>query len=216
MANGWWLLVGVVALALGCGGRAAGWLPHGAAGATASGGGDGRGGTPSASGVAGGTRAGGSGDVEAEIDANLTPSGFARCGAIDLDRADDCEGIELITPLDPDASSSTDGSISVGESSSFHVWVKNGDDIDHDKACVGVIVDTPGITLTPGDGETNPSVLGQMYPGGVFIITPAFFAVRKVEPGTIARFTTWTTFEGTNCLGPIATVDVPVLGSPYQ
>lgn len=208
------LFLGTIAFVLfGCGGNTARQVERESTLAGASSGGGGTGGSSPLAGLgdAGLTASGG---VDTGLDLNLTPSGFPRCGPFDPDRADDCEGIESITPRSPDVSSTVGGTIQVGESGPFHVWVENGDAVDHDDVCVGVAVDTPGIALTAEDG-TNPRKLGQMYPGGIFIITPAFFAVRNVEPGTIARFTTWTTYEGTNCLGPTATVDALVKPSPY-
>jgi hypothetical protein len=144
-----------------------------------------------------------------------TPAGYPRCGVLDPERADDCEGIEKILPFDPDVSLSTDGSIQIGESAPVSVWVRNGDDIDHDNACVGVVVDTPGINLEAEFDDTNPTRIGSMAPGFTPIITPAYFYVRSAEPGTVARFTTWTTFEGTDCVGPTATVEALVKEYPF-
>ena len=115
--------------------------------------------------------------------------------------------------MDPRASSNVDGSIRIGESGPVSVWVKNGDSIAHDNVCVGVAVDTPGVTVEPDEG-TNPIVLGHLYAGDIPTLTPGYFHVGKVTPGTMVRFTTWTTYEGTNCVGPTATVDALVRSFP--
>ncbi|MES1186956.1 MAG: hypothetical protein ABUL60_24290 [Myxococcales bacterium] len=140
---------------------------------------------------------------------DLTPAGFPRCGSLDPSRADDCAGIDLIRPKDPHASSNVDGSIQIGESAPVSVWVENGDSIAHDNVCVGIAVDSPGVTLAP-DEETNPVAIGHLYAGAIPIVTPAYFRVGSVKAGTVVRFTAWTTYEGTNCAGPTATVDALV------
>lgn len=194
---------------LGCGGTTTGEVPRGEAPAAGSPSGGSAGSSPQA--AAGGGSVG-SGGVDAMPDPNLTPGGFPRCGALDPARANDCTGIELITPMDPDVSSSVDGSIQVGESRSVSVWIKNGDAIDHDDVCVGVSVETPGITLS--DEAPNPSKVGGMYAGGIFTVSPAYFSVGKIESGNIAHFTIWTTYQGTNCLGPTTTAEALV--RPYR
>jgi len=93
------------------------------------------------------------------------------------------------------------------------VWVENGDTVDHDNVCVGVAVDTPGVTVAPDEG-TNPTGVGHLYAGNVPTVTPAYFHVGAVKPGTMVRFTTWTTYEGTNCAGPTATVDALIRSYP--
>jgi hypothetical protein len=141
---------------------------------------------------------------------HIVPGGVVRCGAHDENRGDDCTGIDKIALLDPMVSALTDGSIVIGEFSSFHVWVRNNDDREHHDVCVGVIVETPGIELSEDTYTTNPTWAGLFYPGNTVILSPAYFAVLDVEPGTVARFTAWSGFEGTNCRGPTASVDALV------
>ena len=146
---------------------------------------------------------------------NLMPSGFPRCGSLEQERADECEGIDKIALLDPDVSAMTDGSIQVGELGSVSVWVRNNDSVLHFDVCVGVRVDTPGIRVLTDDGETNPTVVSQISAGETPIVSPAYFEVRNVAPGTVVRFTTWSSFRGTNCIGPTASVDALVRASPF-
>jgi hypothetical protein len=148
-------------------------------------------------------------------DPNHTPSGFPRCGRLEPERANECEGIDKIALLDPDVSAMVDGSIQVGELGSVSVWVRNSDAVLHFDVCVGVRVDTPGIDVFTEDGETNPTVIGQINAGGTPIVSPAYFQVGRVAAGTVARFTLWSSFRGTNCIGPTASVTAPVRASPF-
>jgi hypothetical protein len=157
---------------------------------------------------------GGTTVVAGTPNANLTPTGFPRCGELDPTRADDCAKIELITLMDPRVSSSVDGGLETHEGGPVDVWVKNGDTIEHNDVCVGVTVDNPGVTLSPYQ-NASPTRVGIMAPGGIFIVTAGYFAVDQVDPGTTVRFTTWTTYQGTNCIGPIATIDALVKAYPH-
>jgi hypothetical protein len=77
-----------------------------------------------------------------------------------------------------------------------------------------VTVNVPGIELYSDPGETNPIAAGHLYPGAVPIISPAGKIVGDVAPGTIATFTFWTTYQGTNCMGPTVSVDAEVKSFP--
>lgn len=150
----------------------------------------------------------------AVTDPNLTPSGYPRCGPLEPDRANDCDGIDKITLLDRSVSGMTDGSIAVGELGPVQVWVRNNDDVLHFDVCVGVRVDTPGILLLTDDGNTNPAFVGQINAGNTPIVTVVDFSVQDVKPGTVTRFTLWPTFRGTNCVGPTASVTALVTSYP--
>ena len=145
--------------------------------------------------------------------ANLTPAGFPRCGQLDPTRADDCPNIELIALMDARVSSSVDRGLETGEGGPVDVWVRNGDTVDRNDVCVGVTVDNPGVGISPYQ-NANPTPVGLMAPGGIFIVTAGYFRIDQVQPGTTVRFTTWTTYQGTNCIGPTATVDALVKAYP--
>jgi len=147
-------------------------------------------------------------------EADRTPAGFPRCGALDPERADDCSGIDTIALLDPRISSNVDGSIDVGELAPVDVYAENQGDTIVGRVCVGVVVDQKGINLWTDPGRTNPTVIGTLPAGGGGYVSPAGFSVEHAMPGTIARFTFWSTFEGTNCSGPTTTAEVPVKAYP--
>ena len=198
----------------GVGGRGLGGFGAGAASETTSGGVATSGGAAIGLGGSAGTlTVAGTGGVTS---VDLTPGGLPRCGTLDPDRADACDNLELIVPLGPDVSSLVDGSIQVGELSRVFSWVANHDSMAHDDVCLGVAVNVPGITLYNDPNETNPLLLKNLYPGATVIVTPAGKIVGDVAPGTIATFTFWTTYLGTNCIGPTVSVDTEVKAYPFR
>ena len=157
---------------------------------------------------AGAGGAGGAAEVE---EANLTPAGFPRCGELYPARADDCEGLEFLSATDLRVSSNVDGSIEVGLFSGVDVWFENNGELEYDNVCVGAMVDTPGIELSGyEDNGRVPFLIDHVNPGAGFYLTVASLSVGSRAAGRTARFTVWTTFEGSNCLGPTATVDALV------
>lgn len=176
----------------------------------ATGGGSGRGGGGGTGGMreesAG--RAGGGEDT-------LLPGGFPRCGKRDAARAADCDGIDRIRPLDPSVSAMVDGSIQIGEFGGVSVWVENGTGRFVEDVCVGFVVDQPEIELTPdGFDQTHPRHTS-LFAEDTSIVGPANLRVGGVEPGTIAHFTAYVTFDGTDCVGPTASVDALVRDGRY-
>jgi hypothetical protein len=142
---------------------------------------------------------------------NLTPSGYPRCGVLDPERADDCAGIDKILVLSPRVSAMVDGSIYTFQSGSAEVWVRNADEQDHRDICVGVLADAPGIQFT----YPSPVGVGIVPAGVTAIVVPGDFTVADVEPGTTVRFTFWSTYYGTNCVGGTVSIDALVESYPY-
>jgi len=208
-------IVTVLAMAVACGGRAttaddetaSGGHDAGSGPARMPAGTGGRAGNPT---DPGGT-SGAGGSVSTEPPLDLTPAGFPRCGTLEPARSNDCKGIDKIVLTGPRVSSMVDGSIQVGELSSVSVWVRNQDDRQHDDVCVGVVVDVPAIRLTTDRDATNPVRVGRLPSvEGAFIIDVANKQVGNVAAGTVATFTFWSTYVGTNCTGRTVSVSAPV------
>jgi hypothetical protein len=210
-------LVSALAMAVACGGKtsAAQQIDETASGGHDAGVGPGRmpagaGGGAGSRTHEGGTRGeGGSASLVPSVD--LTPAGFPRCGALEPARANDCKGIDKIALTGPDVSSIVDGSIQVGELMDASVWVRNQDDLEHDDVCVGVVVDVPEIRPFTEPAAANPVRVGRLPAvDAAFIIDVARLLVGEVTPGTVATFTFWSTYVGTNCAGPTVSVRAPV------
>jgi hypothetical protein len=155
--------------------------------------------------------AGSGGIVGGAAAENLTPDGFPRCGELDLARANGCEGLDLLVPSNPNVSGNADGSINVGLIVPLFVELSNADTIAHADVCVGVSVNVTAISLyTDGQSDELQPIGGMVLAGETITVTPATMQVGKVSPGTVATFTFWSTYVGTNCHGPTATVDALV------
>jgi hypothetical protein len=112
-----------------------------------------------------------------------------------------CSGIQnIVLAVGELDDANGDGQLSAGEEATLSIEMHNQSDQNYNYPCVGLLTDTPALTILGGEGQDNPaweyySILGQQT-----LATRLRLRVGSdVESGTRVRFVAWVDVLNAGC-----------------